>query len=354
MGDLLSVVVVHYNIPREFPRTLYSLSPAFQQGISADEYEVIVVDNGSERGPRISEARELGLDVRVIKVPEPTVSPARAANLGLNASIGRYVGVMIDGARLVSPGLLATARDALSIDGRAVVGSRGRYLGPDTQRKSVKMGYSKKVEDESLESIDWRHNGYGLFGISVFDESSGPDWFAPVSESNSLFMSRALWAESGGYDEVFDEPGGGYVNLDMWRRACELPGVRPTLLLGEATFHQLHGGVATNSTEEATAQMRQRYEEIRQQPWARPSARLYFYGSLDKRPPLKELGLTARERRDIAQSERRRVARAEANKRRRGKAARRARIKAFIPSAVRRRLRPVKRRLGALRRRLRV
>lgn len=348
MRDLLSVVIVHFNIKREFPRTLYSLSPAFQQGIAADEYEVIVVDNGSDRLPKISEARGLGLDVRVIKVPEPTVSPARAVNLGLNASIGRHVGVMIDGARLASPGLLATARDALSISERAVVGSRGRYLGPEAQRKSVKKGYSKKVEDQALESIDWRHNGYGLFEISVFDESSGPHWFAPVSESNSVFMARELWAELGGYEEAFDEPGGGYVNLDTWRRACELPDVRPTVLLGEATFHQLHGGVATNSTEQATAAMRNRYEQIRQRSWARPTARVYFFGSLDGRPPIRELGLSSKDRRGIAESERRRVARAEAAKRERALAARRARLRSLVPRPIRRMLRPVKRRVGAL------
>jgi len=43
----ISVVVVLYNIPREAPRTLYSLSAAYQQHIAAEEYEVIVVDNGS-------------------------------------------------------------------------------------------------------------------------------------------------------------------------------------------------------------------------------------------------------------------------------------------------------------------
>ncbi|MBV9065146.1 MAG: glycosyltransferase, partial [Methylobacteriaceae bacterium] len=43
----ISVIVVVYNIPREAPRTLYSLSAAYQQNIAAEDYEVIVVDNGS-------------------------------------------------------------------------------------------------------------------------------------------------------------------------------------------------------------------------------------------------------------------------------------------------------------------
>ena len=46
-GPKLSVVVVAYDMARELPRTLTSLSPQYQQLIAADEYEVIVVDNGS-------------------------------------------------------------------------------------------------------------------------------------------------------------------------------------------------------------------------------------------------------------------------------------------------------------------
>jgi GT2 family glycosyltransferase len=43
----VSVIVVVYNMAREAPRTLYSLSAAYQRHFAADDYEVIVVDNGS-------------------------------------------------------------------------------------------------------------------------------------------------------------------------------------------------------------------------------------------------------------------------------------------------------------------
>ena len=42
----VTIVVVAFNIPRELPRTLYSLSTNYQQKIIDHEYEVIVVDNG--------------------------------------------------------------------------------------------------------------------------------------------------------------------------------------------------------------------------------------------------------------------------------------------------------------------
>ena len=43
----LSVVVVAHDMARELPRTLRSLSRRYQLGLPADDYEVIVVDNGS-------------------------------------------------------------------------------------------------------------------------------------------------------------------------------------------------------------------------------------------------------------------------------------------------------------------
>ncbi|HAU37823.1 MAG TPA: hypothetical protein DCX07_08915 [Phycisphaerales bacterium] len=42
----LSIVVTVYNMRREAPRTLRSLTPEYQ-GVDAETYEVIVVENGS-------------------------------------------------------------------------------------------------------------------------------------------------------------------------------------------------------------------------------------------------------------------------------------------------------------------
>ena len=36
------------------------------------------------------------------------------------------------------------------------------------------------------------------------------------------------------------------MNHDLYRRACELDGTRLVVLLGEGTFHQIHGGAATS------------------------------------------------------------------------------------------------------------
>lgn len=297
MAPELSIVVVSYNIPRELPRTLFSLSPAFQLGVERDAYEVLLIDNGSSVPPTDADFAHLAMNLRCLRPEQPHPSPVGAINLGLAEARGNWVGVFIDGARLASPGLLHASLQALRVSPRAVVGSRGRYLGPTFQSAALRRGYSREREDELLEQARWREHGYNLFGISVFDESSISTWFAPVAESNSLFMSGAMWDELGGYDARFESAGGGMVNLDTWSRACALPGAIPIVLLGEATFHQLHGGSSTNHPEPIARGVRlaEEYRAIRGFPFSVCRVPLRFWGTFVHQPPKHELlgGLTS-------------------------------------------------------------
>ena len=59
-------------------------------------------------------------------------------------------------------------------------------------------------------------------------------------------MPADLWRELEGLDERFSLPGGGLVNHDLYQRACRLPGAELVVILGEGTFHQVHGGAATS------------------------------------------------------------------------------------------------------------
>lgn len=290
MSPELSIIVISYNIPRELPRTLYSLSAAFQRDIARETFEVVVVDNGSPTPPEMTDFADLDVDLRLLRMQPPHPSPVGAVNFGVAQARGRYVCVYIDGARLASPRLLATALEALRLSPRAVVGSRGRYLGPDFQSAAMRRGYTREREDRMLEEIGWRDDGYKLFGASVFDESSFATWFQPVAESNSLFLSRALWDELGGYDPCFERAGGGMANLDAWRRAISLPGAMPIVLLGEATFHQLHGGSSTNHPEpmERGTLLAEEYRRLRGFPFQVPQVPLRFWGAFQHAPPRSE------------------------------------------------------------------
>ncbi len=284
----LSVVVVSYRMVRELPRTIRSLARPYQRGIARDDYEVIVVDNGTPCPPCADDFADLDLNLKIVAVPAPTGSPVPAINLGLATAAGGSVGVLIDGARIASPELLATAREALRISDRAFVGTRGRYLGPDLQWRSMARGYDPGVEDALLARIGWEQDGDRLFAHSVFDESSGPTWFDPISESNAVFLPRALWDELGGYDPGFASAGGGLANLDLWSRACELPGTLPVVLLGEATFHQVHGGISTNSPISRFPEFNAEYRAIRGRDYCYPTAPLRFWGRFRTPIPRRE------------------------------------------------------------------
>jgi hypothetical protein len=195
---------------------------------------------------------------------------------------GRLVGVCIDGARIASPGLLATALAASGVHRRPVIGTLAFHLGPDVQMRSVSQGYNQAVEDALLVDSGWEADGYRLFDISVFAGSSQNGWFVIPNESNAIFMTADHWAALGGFEERFVTPGGGLANPDMWRRACEDPSGQPVLLLGEATFHQVHGGVATNASQPPSALFNAEYHALRGEAFRPPRANPWLFGRLNR------------------------------------------------------------------------
>jgi hypothetical protein len=275
----LSLVVASYNMQRELPRVAFSLMPPYQRGLGAGDIELIVVDNGSAVAPQ---ATDLPDGARLLVVDNPTPSPARAINIGLREARAELIGVLIDGARLASPGLCRLALLAHGLSERPVIATMGFHLGPDVQMKSVPEGYCQEQEDRLLESIDWRNDGYRLFEIAVFAGSSANGWFRPMAESNALFMPHALWDELGGYSEAFASLGGGFVNLDTFVRACELPGSELITLLGEGTFHQVHGGIATNQKHPQAnpAVFHQEYTRIRGKQFVMPEKKTLLLGTV--------------------------------------------------------------------------
>ena len=278
MKPFMSIVVVSYNMNRELQRTIYSLSADFQRDISRDEYEVILVDNGSKNPPTLEDFAGLDIDLTILHQENPTRSPVAAINTAINKSSGQTIGVFIDGARILSPRVLATAREGLCVSDRSIVAIRGRYLGSKFQRDSTAEGYDKEVEDNLLGASEWETHGYRLFNISVFDESSGPTWYDPIAETNCLFMGRSLWRELNGFDPMFKSAGGGLVNLDTWKRAVELPNVNPIILIGEASFHQVHGGVATNGNLDVIGAFFDEYVQIRGQEFKTPQVPFSLLG----------------------------------------------------------------------------
>lgn len=242
----ISIVIPMYNMRREAPRTLHTLSRNYQVGIESLDYEVCVLDHGSSDRLDPHDVEAHGAEFRYEYVETEARSPAAAMNRAIARSRGEIVCVMNDGARMLSPGVLRYAAHALRAFDRPVVSCLGWHLGPDIQNRSMLHGYDQQAEDRLLATVDWRKNGYELFGLASLAGSSEGGWFRPMSESNCIFMPRDVFEATGGLEERFQMPSGGILALDFFREVQSQPDIEPVVLLGEGTFHQYHGGTITN------------------------------------------------------------------------------------------------------------
>ncbi|MDQ3545531.1 MAG: glycosyltransferase family 2 protein [Verrucomicrobiota bacterium] len=282
MNPKLSVIVIVHDMRREAPRTLFSLSPGYQRGDAVEDYEVLVIENGSSAPLQPDEVERIAPNFRYHRHETNSSSPVEAVNLGVAMARGECVAVCVDGARILSPGMMRYMLAAFRAFPNPFVYTLGWHLGEEVQNLSIKTGYDEAAEDRLLESVDWRANGYALFSISALALSCREGWFSPVAESNCFALRKSEFVRLGGFHPAFQAPGGGLVNLDFFALACAAPELTPVLLLGEGTFHQFHGGVATNVSmaEHPWEKFHEEYMRLRGKPYAPPEFSPEYLGRL--------------------------------------------------------------------------
>jgi len=280
----VSVVVMVYKMPEQAKKTLYSLSAAYQKDVTENDYEVIVMENPSSRMLGKQDAEKWGSNFRYFEYPETLPTPVNAMNFGAAQARGRMIAVMIDGARMVSPGIINYIMAAERLHSNAIVAVPGYHLGQKVQQEAMLEGYDEAFEQTLLEKIQWPQDGYRLFEICCLSGTSAGGYLKPLGESNVLAIPKPIWDKLGGYDPGFTETGGGQCNLDLHKRAVELPGTVLVTLIGEGSFHQFHGGITTGTKGEERLKAMQdhfnQYAELRGQAYTPPLNRSIFLGTL--------------------------------------------------------------------------
>jgi cephalosporin hydroxylase len=282
----LTIVVVFYNMRREAARTLQSLSRSYQEGIADVSYEVIALENGSDDEEKLGESfvRSFGPEFRYIDLgSEATPSPAVALNRGIREGKGRAFALMIDGAHVLTPGVIHFGLAGLATYAPAIVATQQWYIGPGQQGDAMRDGYNQEYEDRLFESIRWPSAGQRMFEIGHF--VGDRDWFDGVWESNCMFVPRTLLAQVGGFDESFSVAGGGYANLEFYERLGSAPNVTVCTIMGEGSFHQIHGGTTTNQSDAEERRARvfgysQDYAELRGRFFRGPGKPLHYVGRM--------------------------------------------------------------------------
>ena len=90
------------------------------------------------------------------------------------------------------------------------------------------------------------------------------------------------------FESGFSSPGGGYVNLDTYKRACNLPDSELIILNNEGTFHQVHGGISANRLNDTIQNsFKLEYENLRGKPFEVPTKKPLYFGSFH--PETKEV-----------------------------------------------------------------
>lgn len=280
----VSVIVMVYKMPEQAKKTLFSLSVAYQHGVSENDYEVIVMENPSSRMLGREDAEKWGGNFRYFEYPESLPTPVNAMNFGASQARGRMITVMIDGARMVSPGIINYIIAAERLHANAIVAVPGYHLGEKVQQEAMLEGYDEAYEQTLLDKIHWPNDGYRLFEICCLSGTSAGGYFKPLGESNVLAIPRPIWEKLGGYDPGFTETGGGQCNLDLHKRAVELPETVLVTLVGEGSFHQFHGGITTGTKGEERLKAMQdhfnQYAALRGQAYTPPLKRSIFLGAL--------------------------------------------------------------------------
>jgi GT2 family glycosyltransferase len=269
-GPPLAVIVITYEMSAQLANTLRTLVSPYQQQVDTNQYEVVVVDNGSAN-PLPDSVWNAAGNVRYHHIPKSDAppNPGAAINKAVANTTSPLLCIMIDGARMVTPGVLRWGMDLARFSQKTLVEIRGWHLGPKVQMQSVLEGYNAEVERGLLNQVDWPKHPYRLFEIAAPAASMKRGFLGLAAECTCLFISRSLFDQIGGYDERYREPGGGLCNADFFVRAVQASD-RVFTVLGEGTFHQIHGGAATGLSGEnsrgAFRRWKAEYEKL-SRPW---------------------------------------------------------------------------------------
>lgn len=247
----LSIIVIAYNMPRQAYNTLYTLSRAYQKNIDKIDYEVICVENRSKNCLDEKQVKALGYEFKYFLRDEQSKSPVAAMNFALAQSSGTNICMMIDGARMVTPRVIEYMAMAFRAEKNSLVAVPGYSIGWQDQHYNKNNQYDEEIEQNLMQAINWQVNGYRLFDISVLSGANINGVYNPYMECNCLATSKENFEKIGNIDESFQQPGGGSINLHLFRQLGLISKPYPLFILAsEGSFHQYHGGITTSQWED--------------------------------------------------------------------------------------------------------
>lgn len=239
------IIVASHNMTPYLTNTLFSLSKYYQ---SLEDYEVIVFTNGGKELPG-NFFRKFGRNFKYFHIENSLAEKHPFYEINNLVKKSKYENIFIncDGARICSHNILEDYSKILKRNKFNICTSPGYHLGPMLQRFSQLRGYDRFFETQILKSSRWWMYPSTIFDISVTGGSTPKTLKELPVESNSLGINKSFFLDIGGFKKGFTIPGGGQINLDLWQTICEHKDTEIFYFKNHGTFHQIHGGMSTNS-----------------------------------------------------------------------------------------------------------
>jgi glycosyltransferase involved in cell wall biosynthesis len=206
-----SIVVPTYRRPDALSLTLDAL---LRMEWPADEFEIIVVDDGSDVVTEQTVAERSRGPVRVTYIGQPNSGPARARNHGAELAEGDVL-VFCDDDIIVEP-------DHLTLQAE----TRGRY--PDSLVNGVITFSSQAVEAFARTSFGRYRLELDRRWLAEADGAPLEDGYftGKLLTAANLAIPRSLFRELGGFDEAFPYPGAEDQALSLAAREAGLELIR--------------------------------------------------------------------------------------------------------------------------------
>ena len=141
----------------------------------------------------------------------------------------------------------------------------GWHLGQTRHIDLRAVGYDEAVEDRLLDEIDWTRRRLSPVRGEHARRLVGARAVGPDRREQRPVHAEGDVARARRARRVLRVAGRRPFQSRSVPRACELPGVQLIVLLGEGTFHQIHGGIATSGRMgcEHARRVRRRYAGVR-------------------------------------------------------------------------------------------
>lgn len=236
-SSLLSVVVMLDGISRQAENTLHTLSPAYQKNVAPSDYDVVVVERPSRDVLGAEAVRALLPAARYLLAAEGE-SLGATLSLGIHASRAPLVGLLFDGATMVTPRLVEHALLSARVFEKPIAAVPGYQLGKEPQHLHATTGYDERAEIALLSTVEWRRDGHDLFEIACRDPAFQLGFLGPFTELGCVFARRESIEPSLLREAPLDTVGA--LSMYVFGHLCLLPETKLAVLAGEGTFHQFH------------------------------------------------------------------------------------------------------------------